>query len=87
MDDGGIGGGVLIMLLMLVEQTTKRDSIGSANGCCNDDGSLCNLHDDDGVGRQCDLLLQMKQMILDDVVNYEHNTLNKKQHEELLLVN
>ena len=53
-----IGGGVLIMLLMLVEQTTKRDSIGSANGCCNDDGSLCNLHDDDGVGRQCDLLLQ-----------------------------
>ena len=76
MDDGGIGGapcfvavivndiggGVLIMLLMLVEQTTKRDSIGSANGCCNDDGSLCNLHDDDGVVlvRQCDLLLQMK---------------------------
>ena len=75
MDDGGIGGcvpcfiavivndiGGGVLLLMLVEQTTKRDSIGSANGCCNDDGSLCNLHDDDGdgVGRQCDLLLQMK---------------------------
>ena len=60
MDDGGgiggvpcciavvindIGGGVLLMLLF--EQTTERDSIGCASGSCNDIGSLCNLHDDD----------------------------------------
>jgi len=43
-----IGGGVLLMLLF--EQTTERDSVGCANGSCNDVGGLCNLHDDDDDG-------------------------------------
>ena len=80
MDDGGsiggvpcciaviinddIGGGGVLMLLMLFEQTTERDCIDSANGSCNDEGGLCNLHDDDngdgGVYGNVDLLLQLQ---------------------------